>query len=68
MYRRDSIDATHYPVFHQMEGVRVFGPEDWSAAGMEPTEFAAKELKGALEVGRGRGGGRLEAWRGSRPA
>ncbi len=27
VYRRDSIDATHYPVFHQMEGVRVFNPE-----------------------------------------
>ncbi len=26
VYRRDSIDATHYPVFHQMEGVRVFAP------------------------------------------
>ena len=24
VYRRDTIDATHYPVFHQMEGVRVF--------------------------------------------
>lgn len=23
-YRRDEIDATHYPVFHQMEGVRVW--------------------------------------------
>jgi len=23
-YRRDEIDASHYPVFHQMEGVRVF--------------------------------------------
>ncbi|GBF98917.1 hypothetical protein Rsub_11709 [Raphidocelis subcapitata] len=49
VYRRDSIDATHYPVFHQMEGVRVFGPEDWAAAGMGATEFAEKELKGALE-------------------
>jgi phenylalanyl-tRNA synthetase alpha chain len=27
VYRRDSIDSTHYPVFHQMEGVRVFAPE-----------------------------------------
>lgn len=27
VYRRDSIDATHYPVFHQMEGVRVISPE-----------------------------------------
>ncbi|XP_037069199.1 LOW QUALITY PROTEIN: probable phenylalanine--tRNA ligase, mitochondrial [Pollicipes pollicipes] len=32
VYRRDEIDRTHYPVFHQMEGVRVqnreqlFGP------------------------------------------
>ena len=24
VYRRDEIDATHYPVFHQMEGVRVY--------------------------------------------
>jgi len=25
VYRRDEIDATHYPVFHQMEGVRLLG-------------------------------------------
>ena len=24
VYRRDSIDSSHYPVFHQMEGVRLF--------------------------------------------
>lgn len=24
VYRRDEIDKSHYPVFHQMEGVRVF--------------------------------------------
>ncbi|XP_013075159.2 phenylalanine--tRNA ligase, mitochondrial-like [Biomphalaria glabrata] len=24
VYRRDAIDATHYPVFHQIEGVRLF--------------------------------------------
>lgn len=24
VYRRDEIDRSHYPVFHQMEGVRVF--------------------------------------------
>lgn len=23
VYRRDEVDSTHYPVFHQMEGVRV---------------------------------------------
>jgi phenylalanyl-tRNA synthetase alpha chain len=26
VYRRDEIDSSHYPVFHQMEGVRVFIP------------------------------------------
>eukprot|EP00879_Flechtneria_rotunda_P002275 GHRR01002466.1.p1 GENE.GHRR01002466.1~~GHRR01002466.1.p1 ORF type:complete len:460 (+),score=170.06 GHRR01002466.1:209-1588(+) len=49
VYRRDSIDATHYPVFHQMEGVRVFNTADWEAAGMDATAFAEQELKGALE-------------------
>jgi len=24
VYRRDEIDASHYPAFHQMEGVRLF--------------------------------------------
>lgn len=24
VYRRDAIDSTHYPVFHQVEGVRLF--------------------------------------------
>lgn len=28
VYRRDEIDATHYPVFHQLEGVFVFDPND----------------------------------------
>jgi hypothetical protein len=51
VYRRDSIDATHYPVFHQMEGVRVYSPADWEAAGMDPTAFCEKELKASLEVG-----------------
>eukprot|EP00898_Chlorokybus_atmophyticus_P004208 jgi/Chlat1/4789/Chrsp31S04777 len=49
VYRRDSIDATHYPVFHQMEGVRVFNPSEWEAAGTPPVELAAAELKSTLE-------------------
>ncbi|CAM8966612.1 unnamed protein product [Rhodiola kirilowii] len=49
VYRRDSIDATHYPVFHQMEGVRVFSPEDWEASGLDPTAYAAEDLKKCLE-------------------
>ena len=28
VYRRDTIDRTHYPVFHQMEGVRLFTNEE----------------------------------------
>ena len=24
VYRRDAIDSSHYPVFHQIEGVRLF--------------------------------------------
>ena len=28
VYRRDAIDATHYPVFHQMEGVSLFTSEE----------------------------------------
>mmetsp|Transcript_15892 Transcript_15892/g.23935 ORF Transcript_15892/g.23935 Transcript_15892/m.23935 type:complete len:405 (+) Transcript_15892:49-1263(+) len=31
VYRRDEIDSSHYPVFHQMEGVRIFTPEELSA-------------------------------------
>ena len=26
VYRRDSIDQSHYPVFHQMEGDALSGP------------------------------------------
>lgn len=32
-----------------MEGVRVFSEADWTAAGMDATEFCAKELKATLE-------------------
>jgi phenylalanyl-tRNA synthetase alpha chain len=28
VYRRDEIDSSHYPVFHQMEGVRVFSDDE----------------------------------------
>uniref|UniRef100_A0ACD5YD75 Uncharacterized protein n=1 Tax=Avena sativa TaxID=4498 RepID=A0ACD5YD75_AVESA len=49
VYRRDSIDSTHYPVFHQMEGFRVFSPEDWSGSGMDGTAYAATDLKKTLE-------------------
>lgn len=47
VYRRDSIDATHYPVFHQMEAMRVLTPEDWGTE--DGTAYAARELKATLE-------------------
>ncbi|XP_071731196.1 phenylalanine--tRNA ligase, chloroplastic/mitochondrial-like [Rutidosis leptorrhynchoides] len=49
VYRRDSIDSTHYPVFHQMEGVRVFNPSDWNGSGIDGTLYAAQDLKACLE-------------------
>ncbi|KAL0352662.1 UNVERIFIED_CONTAM: Phenylalanine--tRNA ligase, chloroplastic/mitochondrial [Sesamum angustifolium] len=49
VYRRDSIDSTHYPVFHQMEGVRVFAPADWDGSGTDATSYAAEDLKKCLE-------------------
>lgn len=33
----------------QMEGFRVFSPEDWEASGMDATLFAATDLKKCLE-------------------
>ena len=27
VYRRDTIDGSHYPIFHQMEAVRIFNPD-----------------------------------------
>lgn len=49
VYRRDSIDATHFPVFHQMEGVRVFSKEETSKSDLTPHELASQELKNTLE-------------------
>jgi phenylalanyl-tRNA synthetase alpha chain len=42
VYRRDTVDSTHYPVFHQVDGVRLFEP------GVE-AEFVAANLKDSLE-------------------
>ena len=49
VYRRDSIDATHFPVFHQMEGVRVFEPSEWEEKGVDAVDLARDELKETLE-------------------
>ncbi|MES1913936.1 MAG: hypothetical protein MHM6MM_006079 [Cercozoa sp. M6MM] len=42
-YRRDEIDRSHYPVFHQMEGVRLWKKEEFTAEQVE------KDLKASLE-------------------
>jgi phenylalanyl-tRNA synthetase alpha chain len=53
VFRRDSIDATHYPVFHQIDGVRVFTQSDLPVeAKVSPqaeTEFVINDLKSELE-------------------
>ncbi|KAI8899947.1 phenylalanyl-tRNA synthetase mitochondrial precursor [Globomyces pollinis-pini] len=36
VYRRDEIDPTHYPVFHQMEGIRLFNSKDLSLLQSDP--------------------------------
>jgi len=56
VYRRDEIDATHFPVFHQMEGVKLFEPalvggemsrEEWLES--EGCKLIAADLKKTLE-------------------
>uniref|UniRef100_A0A7S4VCA4 phenylalanine--tRNA ligase n=1 Tax=Alexandrium monilatum TaxID=311494 RepID=A0A7S4VCA4_9DINO len=43
VYRRDEIDASHYPVFHQCEGVRLFNTAEKSV------EDVKEDLKRTLE-------------------
>ncbi|CAM9887828.1 unnamed protein product [Ectocarpus sp. 6 AP-2014] len=51
VYRRDEVDSTHYPVFHQMEGVRILTEEEaparWDVS--QRKEIASKDLKRGLE-------------------
>lgn len=49
VFRRDEIDSSHYPVFHQMEGVRIFREEEISGLSTdEAKKKAEKELKDTL--------------------
>ncbi len=55
VYRRDEIDASHYPIFHQMEGARMFDPTkgDYEARGAVERECEAMEAelrKAAIEI------------------
>ena len=42
VYRKDTVDKTHYPVFHQMEGVRIFSLEELGVKSVK----AAKDITG----------------------
>ncbi|OCH93373.1 phenylalanyl-tRNA synthetase [Obba rivulosa] len=46
VYRRDEIDASHYPVFHQMEGARVFSNDK---AGLQELTNDTARLAAELE-------------------
>jgi phenylalanyl-tRNA synthetase alpha chain len=48
VYRRDDIDATHYPVFHQMDGVKIFKQGD-QPQGTTLEAHVLSELKKDLE-------------------
>jgi phenylalanyl-tRNA synthetase alpha chain len=51
VYRRDEIDSSHYPVFHQMEGVRIFLKSSPQFVGLndeQRTEIIVEDLKGIL--------------------
>ncbi|KAI0006032.1 phenylalanyl-tRNA synthetase [Russula compacta] len=47
VYRRDEIDASHYPVFHQMEGAKIFGN---NASGIEQIEQENQRLEHQLAL------------------
>ena len=47
VYRRDEIDASHYPVFHQMEGAKIFGTD---ASNIETIEQENRQLERTLAL------------------
>ncbi|KAI9895214.1 hypothetical protein PsorP6_018902 [Peronosclerospora sorghi] len=49
VYRRDEIDASHYPVFHQMEGVRIFTELGTTMSREEIVVHVQEELKNTLQ-------------------
>lgn len=44
VYRKDTVDSTHYPVFHQMEGAYITEP------GVDPLEDLKKVLSGIVKT------------------
>lgn len=51
-YSRDEVDSSHYPVFHQMEGVKLFQAQDYDGnelTDQEQVQFIEQDLKRSLE-------------------
>ncbi|KAE8215962.1 hypothetical protein CF327_g832 [Tilletia walkeri] len=52
VYRRDEIDASHYPIFHQMEGARIFPLEQYESSpsgdGKSPVEIECEQIEARL--------------------
>lgn len=50
VYRRDEIDRSHYPIFHQMEGVKMFQDSDLDSSNAEDNIIQVEQdLKKGLE-------------------
>ncbi len=52
VYRRDTIDSSHYPIFHQMELVRIFKPSDFPESAGTPEQrlrVVQQDLKETIE-------------------
>lgn len=49
VYRKDTVDRTHYPAFHQMEGVRIYDFEQIGAKSKaEAKEICKRDLQQIL--------------------
>mmetsp|Transcript_6973 Transcript_6973/g.9070 ORF Transcript_6973/g.9070 Transcript_6973/m.9070 type:complete len:398 (+) Transcript_6973:129-1322(+) len=50
VYRRDEIDRSHYPIFHQMEGVKIFSEQELAGkSNEEQIALIEADLKQGLE-------------------
>lgn len=50
VYRRDEIDSSHYPVFHQMEGVRLFNKHELFASCNDPDSLDLFETNDGMKI------------------
>lgn len=54
VFRRDTIDRTHYPIFHQIDAVRLFSVDEliqnpYNSKENNPTDILKEDLKYCLE-------------------